>query len=313
MIMVRPQFLTTISFFSNKRHDRPFPAQIILKKNAMGKILIAIDAAGMEKNAIEFACYLGRLTRSKITGVFLENMLATSDRVLQEAGGHDGRKQPLGNRIVNYENRKELIERNINLFRERCISEETICHVHRNRGLPEKEVVMESRFADLLVIDPETSFTMSYRGAPTAFARYVLKNSECPVVIAPKSFNGVEEIVFAYDQSASSVFAMKQFTYLFPQLHNKKVTILQVSETGQWEDSDKYIFSEWLKDHYGDLHFEAIKGDTDTALLDYLLRRKDVFLVMGSYGRNNLSLVLKHSRARLLIATVNLPIFIAHR
>lgn len=279
----------------------------------MEKILIAIDAAGIERNAIEFACYLGRLTRSKITGVFLENMLATNDRALQEAGDHDGRKPLLGNRIENYKNRKELIERNIETFKEKCISEETVCHVHRNRGLPEKEMVKESRFADLLVIDPETSFTPSYRGAPTAFTRYVLKNAECPVVIAPKSFTGFDEIVFAYDRSPSSVFAMKQFTYLFPQLHNKKVTILQVSENGQWQDEDKYIFSEWLKDHYGDLHFEALKGDTDTALLDYLLRRKSIFLIMGAYGRNNLSLVFKHSRARLLIATVNLPIFIAHR
>ncbi|MBP7558286.1 MAG: universal stress protein [Chitinophagaceae bacterium] len=279
----------------------------------MEKILIAVDAVGVETNAVEFACYLGRLTRSKITGLFLENMLSTSDRVLQETADYDGRKQPLGNRIENYENRKELIERNISLFKEKCISEETLCQVHRNRGIPEKEVVMESRFADLLVIDPETSFTPSYRGAPTAFTRYVLKNAECPVVISPKSCTEMEEVVFAYDRSASSVFAMKQFTYLFPQLHNKKVTILQVSETGQWLDEDKYIFSEWLKDHYTDLHFEALKGDTDTTLLDYLLRRKHVFLVMGAYGRNNLSQVLKHSRARLLIATVNLPIFIAHR
>lgn len=279
----------------------------------MEKILIAVDAAGMEKNTVEFACYLGRLTRSKITGLFLENMLSTSDRVLQEAVDYDSRKQPLGNRIENYENRKELIEKNISLFKEKCIGEETLCQVHRNRGLPEKEVVMESRFADLLVIDPETSFTPGYRGAPTAFTRYVLKNAECPVVVSPKSCTAVEEIVFAYDRSASSVFAMKQFTYLFPQLHNKKVTILQVSETGQWEDADKYIFSEWLKDHYGDLHFEALKGDTETALLDYLLRKKDIFLVMGSYGRNNLSLIFKHSRSRLLISTVNLPIFIAHR
>lgn len=279
----------------------------------MEKILIAIDAAGIEKNAVEFACYLVRLTRSKLTGVFLENMLGGTNMGLQEAAGYDSGKQPLENSIENYENRKELIERNIDRFKEKCISEETVCHVHRNRGLPEKEVVTESRFADLLVIDPETSFTPSYRGAPTAFARFVLKNAECPVVIAPKSFAGVDEIVFTYDQSASSVFAIKQFTYLFPQLHNKKVTILQVSETGQWEDADKYIFSEWLKDHYRDLHFEAMKGDTDTALLDYLLRKKDIFLVMGSYGRNNLSLIFKHSRSRLLISTVNLPIFIAHR
>ena len=42
----------------------------------MEKILLAIDAYNPDKNAIEFACYLGRLTKSKITGIFLENVTA---------------------------------------------------------------------------------------------------------------------------------------------------------------------------------------------------------------------------------------------
>ena len=39
----------------------------------MEKILLAIDAHNPDKNTLEFACYLARLTKSKITGVFLEN------------------------------------------------------------------------------------------------------------------------------------------------------------------------------------------------------------------------------------------------
>ena len=40
----------------------------------MRKILVAINAANPDKNSLEFAGYLGRLTNSKITGVFLENL-----------------------------------------------------------------------------------------------------------------------------------------------------------------------------------------------------------------------------------------------
>ena len=40
----------------------------------MEKILLAVDAINPDNNSLEFACYLGRLTKSKITGVFLENL-----------------------------------------------------------------------------------------------------------------------------------------------------------------------------------------------------------------------------------------------
>ena len=41
----------------------------------MEKILLAIDALEPSENALKFACYLGHLTKSKITAVFLENLL----------------------------------------------------------------------------------------------------------------------------------------------------------------------------------------------------------------------------------------------
>ena len=54
---------------------------ILLKKIGMERILLAIDAVNPDKGALEFACYLGKLTKSKITGVFLENMVARDQPV----------------------------------------------------------------------------------------------------------------------------------------------------------------------------------------------------------------------------------------
>jgi hypothetical protein len=98
-----------------------------------------------------------------------------------------------------------------------------------------------------------------------------------------------------------------------PQLFDKKITVVQVNETGEWKDQDKYLFSEWLREHYRNLHFEAIRGKAETALFDYLLKKQSIFLVMGAYGRNSLSQFFKHSRAELMIKTISQPIFIAHK
>ena len=205
-----------------------------------------------------------------------------------------------------------LIDKNISFFKEGCISRGVNYSLHLDRGVPALELITESRFADVLVVDAETSFNKHYEGSPTEFVKDVLKKAECPLIIAPGCFKPIDEIIFTYNGSSSSVFAIKQFTYLFPQLNNKKVSILQVNDTGEWKDPDKYKFKEWLKDHYTDLRFEALKGDADTKLVDCLLNRKNVFLVMGAYGRNDLSHFFKRSHADLLIKTATQPIFIAH-
>jgi hypothetical protein len=278
----------------------------------MEKILLAIDAINPDKNALEFACYLGRLTKSKVTGVFLENLAAEDRPMLQEMNGMKYVDWGIDIKSNEYKSKMELIERNISFFKAGCINREVNYSLHRDRGVPARELIEESRFADVIVVDAETSFNRRYEGSPTEFVKDILKKAECPVIISPESFKAVDEIIFTYDRSSSSAFAIKQFTYLFPQFYNKKVSIIQVNEAGEWHDPDKYKFNEWLKEHYTNLHFEALKGEPGSKLFDYLFNRKNMFLVMGAYGRNALSQFFKRSHADLLIKTVSQPIFIAH-
>jgi nucleotide-binding universal stress UspA family protein len=278
----------------------------------MEKILLAIDAINLNKNSLEFACYLAQLTKSKVTGVFLENLVSEERPILKQVHGMAYMDWVVDEKSDEHSATLELIEKNISFFKEGCINRGVNYSLHRDRGVPARELIEESRFADIVVVDAETSFNKRYEGIPTEFVRDVLKKAECPVIIAPGSFEAIDEIIFTYNGSSSSVFAIKQFTYLFPQLHNKKVSILQVNDAGEWKDPDKYKFKEWLKEHYTDLHFEALKGDTDSKLFDCLLNREDVFLVMGAYGRNALSQFFKRSHADLLIKTGTQPIFIAH-
>jgi len=278
----------------------------------MQKILLAINANNPNKNALEFACYLGRLTRSKVTGVFLENLLAVESPKLKKVHEIENTVVEANEKYGAQEIKSALIEKNISLFKEACICRGVNYVLHRDRGLPSVDLIKESRFADVLVADAATSFNSRYEGSPSAFTNYLLKRAECPVIIAPDGFEAIDEIIFTYDGSASSVFAIKQFTYLFPQFYDKKACVVQVNETGEWHDPDKYKFKEWLKGHYMNLHFEALKGEPVVKLFDYIFKRKNIFFVMGAYGRSALSQFFSHSHADLLIKTTTQPIFIAH-
>jgi hypothetical protein len=278
----------------------------------MLKILLAIDAISSETGALEFGCYLGRLTKSKLTGVFLENLEAEERPVLKRMHGLTYVDWEVDEKMEGHRARLELIDRNINLFKEGCINMEIGFCLHRDRGVPTRELLTESRFADLLIIGADTSFNKKYRGQPSEFVKDILKRAECPVIIAPEKNTHIDEIIFTYNGSASSLFAIKQFTYLFPQFHNKKVSIIQVNESGEWLDPDKYKFKEWLKEHYEEIQFEALQGNTDAKLFEVLLQRKNIFLVMGAYGRNALSQFFKRNHADLLIRKAIQPVFITH-
>jgi hypothetical protein len=278
----------------------------------MEKILLAIDAINPDKNTLDFACYLGRLTKSKVTGVFLENLSAEERPVVKQLHGMAYVDWEVDEKSDEHKAKMELIERNISFFKEGCINRGVSYTLHRDRGVPARELIKESRFADVLVVDAETSFNKRYEGTPTEFVADIFKKAECPVIIAPVAFEAIDEVIFAYNGSSSSVFAIKQFTYLFPQFHNRKASIIQVNEAGEWQDLDKFKFKEWLEQHYTDLHFEALKGKTDSKLFDYLFKKENMFLVLGAYGRSALSQFFKRSHADLLVKTVSQPIFIAH-
>jgi hypothetical protein len=272
----------------------------------MNKILLVIDAQNINSNAIDFGCFIAALTKSKLTGVFLENLMAEEMRELTSISTY-------GNEIPSSNERNEKTESNIRSFREACEKRGVITNIHRKRGMPIKEMIEESRFADMIIVDAEISFRKKIESAPSDFVKDLLEEAECPVIISPESFDGIDEIVFAYDASRSSVLAMKQFAYLFPQFHEKKTTILEINKENEITVRAKPKISEWLKTHYDQINFTVLNGDPSEELFKYLLGKKNMLLVTGAFGRGMLSSLFRPSRTTLVIKTTSLPIFIAHQ
>ncbi|MEJ0105948.1 MAG: hypothetical protein WDO19_26850 [Bacteroidota bacterium] len=244
----------------------------------MEKILLVTDGINPNPNALDFACYLGRLTNSKITGVFLENLVADEKPILQFEKGISYLNWEIDKTDEEYKEKKKKIEKNVSLFKDACEKRGVRYCIHKDEGTPAREIITESRYADVVVVAAETSFNKQFEGIPTEFVKDLLKDSECPVVIAPENFDGVDEIVLTYNGSKSSVFAIKQFCYLFPNLDDKKVTVIEIDEEGLCPADEKQKFKEWLSGHYSSIGYEVLKGDTESELFACLLRKKNVLL-----------------------------------
>jgi len=136
----------------------------------MKKLLLAQHAQCLKVSAIDFGCYLARLTRSRLTGVFLEDV--QSERPAQANQG----TVRTGAAVVSVQaaDATGITGENIRLFREACVCRGVTPRIHRDRGIPAPEIIDESRFADLIVMDPEISFTTKNESLPGHFVHDIL-------------------------------------------------------------------------------------------------------------------------------------------
>jgi len=276
----------------------------------MQKMLYVTDAMQLNKQCFDFACTLSNITGAMLTGIFLENpeLEQRAWDTIQETAFSVNVADTVAKEI-----RKAYCEENIRYFKETCNVKGVSCSVHRHSGVPIMEAVKESRYADAIIVDPAISFNEVKEAAPSSFVKELLKQAECPVIIAPETFDSIQEIIFTCDNSRSSVYAIKQFTYLFPQLHHRKATLLHVAEPGKTLGESKYKMKEWLKAHYDNTEVLILEDSNVKArLLEHLLAQRDVFVVMGAYGRSTLSNLLSPSHAAPVVKLVTQPVFIAH-
>jgi hypothetical protein len=277
----------------------------------MKNILLAVNPAKLEMNAVDFACYIANLSHSKLTGIFLENVLEPEVPELRTFHGLPFVETIVAKDIPENKEREKSCQSNIRLFNEACINRGVSSCTHLESSAPVQEMVTESRFSDLIILNAETSFESETENTPTTFVKEVMARSECPVILAPLSFEGIDELLFAYDGSSSSVFAIKQFTYLFPELKDKRVVILHVDDESS-PIKDQNQIENLVKAHYADVSFRVLKGRASDELFGYLLGKRNMFVVMGAFGRSLFSDLFRPSAARLVVKVINLPIFIAH-
>lgn len=273
----------------------------------MEKILLIINKQNPNELSIDFGCKIAALNQSKLTGIFLDNMSFTV--------GDENSPFFLETAIVSSNINIVATEtvQAIKLFEQACLHHGVVGKICEYTNDLAKLVVFQSRFADLLIIDPEIGLFDTDVKLPSPFAKEILAKAECPVILSPQKFEDVSEIVFCYDGSASSVFAIKQFTYLFPQYRYKNALLLEVntSETLIYKE-DHTLIKEWLISNYNMVYHQILNGEVEDELVNFFLLKRKKMIVMGAYGRSMLSSFFKKSSADILIRMLDVPIFVTH-
>lgn len=278
----------------------------------MKNIRLVIDAGHLNIHHVQFACYIASLTQSRLTAIFMQNAPYQQLPEMKVAFGTPFAETITMKDLPDFKESQQLLRENEATFCVICERHGVHASVHENPYEPLDEILAESRFADLMIIGSDLTFDSADEKKPSTFLQQVLSAIECPAMIAPATFEGVEEIVFAYDGNAAAAHAIKQFSYLFHELEDARLTIIQVTSEGEHEDLNASKLARLVSSHYSNAHFVKLHGQPGPELYAYLMNRKKTLVVMGSYGRGAFSNLLSPSTAAPLIRNLNLPIFIAH-
>lgn len=275
----------------------------------MKKIFLLLNGDNTE-NTIHYGCHLASLTKARLVGIFPAKLDYDYAPALQTMYGMTYVESVVAADLAGQHQIEQEIARDVSLFRQICESKGIRAGICRYTHLTAPELAEESRFADLIVVDGEA---VKSSGQPRGhFSRELLAMMKCPVIVTPSLFEPVEEVIFCYDSSPSALFAMKQFTYLFPDTENIRATVLTVTQQEDKELPEKTKLRNWLSGYYDSSDFTILHGKTEEELFNYLMAKKNVLLVMGAYGRSVLSRFFHHSRADMLIAQPQCPVFITH-
>ncbi|SFV35004.1 hypothetical protein [Thermoflavifilum thermophilum] len=269
----------------------------------MLKILFYTDGMYFKPEILNFPAYLAHLTHTKILEVYLDDMLNTAlwydQRSFVTIPGQIAEKE-----------RYEAIEKNFQKLLEEADKKGLLVKSFED-GTSTKELFFKHmRYSDLLLLDIHSLNNPSEDIVRYKFFRDILMYGECPVMLISDSIDHIDEILFAYNGTPSSVFAIKQFSYLFPQFMDKPVRAIYAQETEKMQD--KKLLIDWLNAHYMEAYYE----ETEEKLLDSFLtsyrRNKQIMGVMGSFGRSLLSQMLHKSEALHLMKMLPIPLFISH-
>ena len=274
----------------------------------MKKILLAFDGSHFSEGALEFARQLHYINPVYLAGIFLPQINYSA--LWSYSGG--GKAEDIFVPLVEDEDAAGVKE-NIRRFEEYCNTHDIEFSVHKDfmdMALP--QLKEESRFADLLIISSERFYEQAGKDGPNAYLKDVLHDVECPIIVVPEKFSFPVTNILAYDGKKESVYALKQFAYLFPEFTAYEtilVSALPLEKSLPYEDN----IEELVTRHYSKLKLVRLDARTKNEFASWLEDKNAAIVVCGAYSKSTMSQLFHKSFIADVIKQHRLPIFIAHK
>lgn len=280
------------------------------KIRPMKKIAAVFDGLRLSESTLQYAISVARQQPSHLVGLFLDDFTYNSFSMYKLLKAGATRDE------INLLEAKDKKTRDISVkqFEEACQAAGLNYSVHRDRSIAIQEVLHESIYADLLVVDMEETLVRNEGEPPTRFIRDLLTDVQCPVLVVPPDYHEIKRVVLLYDGEPSSVYAIKMFSYLMPCTQQVEAEVLSVNEPGEGGHLEhNRLMKEFMKRHFPKARYRVTQGPPEEQILTFLDQQPEGTLaVLGAYRRSTVSRWFRVSMADVLMKKLKMPLFIAH-
>ena len=272
----------------------------------MKKVIIAFDGANFSKGSFEFAQKLNEIKPILLIGVFLPHQAYPYAWAISESAG--GIYSPA------LEDPESNLHHHIEEFERLCQLNGIDYRIHKDASdIAIIELKNESSYADLMIIGSQTFYKNIDTKIPNNYLKEVLTDILCPVILVPEEFIFPKSNIIAYDGTEDSVYAIKQFVYLFPEFINNKTILVYANENRNNDFPNKIEIEELVSRHFNNLTLLKINDDPKSFFKNWVFEKNSSILISGSFGRSPISRLFKKSFVKRLISEHQIPIFLAHR
>ena len=270
----------------------------------MKKILIVLNESHIPQHVIQKAIEIAKNTDSLLEAVFLNDISALNFGYPFPNDLYLIREQ------LSIESRSEetlaLMEAEAQVFKDKCQSLNISCKIEIDQTVSIPHLIELSTFSDLIIADARAN-SDEYN------FKDILSDARCPVLLAPWNTEPIEKIFLAYDGSNSSMYAIKMFSYLFPEYKNLPVQFFHIATGDIVEIPHLATIKEWISKHFSQVDYELLSGNTRKGLVEYIKHDSGkIIIVMGAYSRSSISRLFLKSMIEPVISETNASLFITH-
>jgi len=270
----------------------------------MKKILLLSNGFSTSRNTLDYAIYLAKNAKATLYALMVSSLNPRDEESYLFPSDINTTDVDF-TRETNEEETLKLENAEIELFEKACRNNNVAFIVSKIRSRFLDSVIDQSVFADLIICDEksdERKFSLNS----------LMANVHCPIVVIPGDASPFNEIILTFDETSSSMHAIRQFTYLFSSWCHLPAYLVSVIPQNVIGLEYTELLNEWLQHYYPNISIEILKGKEKEDLPAFINKHQNAIVIMGSFGRSSLSRLFKDSLATTILDKTRSVLFIAH-
>ncbi len=270
------------------------------------KVLAVFDATNFSNSALEFIMRRNEVVACSVKAFFIAPV---TEKTVYDFQLVPDVFMPVAEQISID---MEKVNENIKYFKGYCERHNINYTIYsETANSPLDDLLEETRFSDLMVIGMESFFAKTNKDMHDEYMHRMLHAAECPILLIPDDYYIPADIFLTYDGSSSSMYAIKQFCYLLPEMHKRNITLLHAGLDKDIPNVNKA--ADYLKNYFPNMEIEHLQIEASKYFGTWINDKQYAMVVAGAYGRNSVSEAFKSSFVSEVVEAHKVPIFIAHK